>query len=46
MPGLWAAGTCVAPDVDHTGSLDAGTTVAEALLAAVERTTASTGRGV
>ena len=44
MPGLWAAGTCVTPDVDHSGSLAAGAAVAEALLATGERTpSASTG---
>jgi glycerol-3-phosphate dehydrogenase len=33
MPGLWAAGTCVTPDVDHRASLAAGAAVARALLA-------------
>jgi thioredoxin reductase len=33
LPGLWAAGTCVAPDVDHAGSLVAGQGVARAILA-------------
>lgn len=27
LPGLWAAGTCVVPDVDHAGSLEAGRSV-------------------
>jgi glycerol-3-phosphate dehydrogenase len=34
LPGLWAAGTCVDPRVDHDHSLAAGTAVARALLAA------------
>jgi len=34
LAGLWAAGTCVDPRVDHDGSLAAGRTVARALLAA------------
>jgi glycerol-3-phosphate dehydrogenase len=33
LPGLWAAGTCVTPDVDHERSLVAGHTVAQAILA-------------
>ncbi len=41
MPGLWAAGTCVAPDVDHVRSLADGLAAAHALLATVERTTAA-----
>jgi len=41
MSGLWAAGTCVAPDVDHVRSLADGLAVAQALLATVERTAAA-----
>jgi hypothetical protein len=33
LPGLWAAGTCVSPDVDHDRSLVAGHAVAQAILA-------------
>jgi NADPH-dependent 2,4-dienoyl-CoA reductase/sulfur reductase-like enzyme len=33
MVGLWAAGTCVSPDVDHRASLAAGETVGAAVLA-------------
>jgi carbon monoxide dehydrogenase subunit G len=44
MPGLWAAGTCVAPDVDHVRSLADGLAVAQALLATVERTTSASTR--
>ena len=36
LPGLWAAGTCVTPDVDHAASLAAGRTVAAAILAVAE----------
>ena len=46
MPGLWAAGTCVMPDVDHSRSLADGQAVADALVASRERTSAaSTGIG-
>ncbi|HET7029460.1 MAG TPA: FAD-dependent oxidoreductase [Candidatus Limnocylindrales bacterium] len=34
LPGLWAAGTCVTPDIDHTTSLAAGTAIAGHVLAA------------
>jgi glycerol-3-phosphate dehydrogenase len=41
-PGLWAAGTCVSPQIDHDGSLAdglrVGSAVAEAARLAVERT--------
>jgi glycerol-3-phosphate dehydrogenase len=33
LPGLWAAGTCVDPDVDHRGSLAAGIAVARSVQA-------------
>jgi hypothetical protein len=36
LGGLWAAGTCVLPDVDHSTSLAAGLAVAGAILAAVD----------
>jgi len=34
LPGLWAAGTCVDPRVDHDRSVASGTAVARALVAA------------
>ena len=47
LPGLWAAGTCVVPDVDHAQSLADGKAVADALVASRARTSAaSTGIGV
>jgi hypothetical protein len=47
LPGLWAAGTCVVPDVDHARSLADGNAVADALVASREPTSAaSTGIGV
>ncbi|HET9083826.1 MAG TPA: FAD-dependent oxidoreductase [Candidatus Limnocylindrales bacterium] len=47
MPGLWAVGTCVTPDVDHSGSLVAGGALAKAVLVSGERTaSASSGFGV
>jgi glycerol-3-phosphate dehydrogenase len=36
LRGLWAAGTCRAPDVDHRGSLSDGRTVMRAAIARVE----------
>jgi hypothetical protein len=36
LGGLWAAGTCVVPDVDHSASLAAGQAVGGAVLAAVD----------
>jgi glycerol-3-phosphate dehydrogenase len=47
MPGLWAVGTCVTPDVDHSASLVAGGAVAKSVLASRGRTaSASSGLGV
>ena len=34
LPGLWAAGTCVTPEVDHTASLAAGAADADAVVSA------------
>jgi thioredoxin reductase len=34
LPGLWAAGTCRTPDIDHAGSLADGASVAAAITAA------------
>ena len=36
LPDLWATGTCVAPDVDHAGSLAAGSEVGRAIAGLVE----------
>jgi hypothetical protein len=33
LPGLWAVGTCVEPDIDHRGSLDSGRRVGARLAA-------------
>ena len=44
MDGLWAAGTCVAPDIDHGGSLADGRRVGAAVAAALAAVPATTNR--
>jgi hypothetical protein len=44
MPGLWAVGTCVTPDVDHSASLVAGGAVAKSVLASRGRPASASSR--
>jgi hypothetical protein len=37
LPGLWAAGCCVRPDLDHAGCADSGRLVGEAIGAEARR---------
>jgi thioredoxin reductase len=43
LDGLWAAGTCVVPDVDHAGSLELGRRVGSAAAVVLDRGQAGVG---